>query len=505
MYRGSRLATARTSRASSPYGRSLSPATTAFLAASNRQEHRVARIRRAAVAVLAALALIASTAAIFAFRERATAQADTRVAIAQRNQAVSADVATVANQLYASKPAMAGQLSLAALNLAYSPEAYGSLLNATARPLAGQVAPIPDSEAEVFNADGSMLATSSAAAVQLWHVSAADPTNPTLVTTIRGTSAIDGSPRVWFDPGNSAILAILYGRYISLEDIDHPYRFSAGNQTDTANDLAFSPNGRTIAVGYTNGNVRLWNVADPENPTAISPPFRAPRAPDDAVSRVAFGLDGSILATVSGPIIIPGTAEATETVRLWSLADPAKPRLLPANNLTSTTTMLALSPVGHILATGLADNSVQLWNVSNPSYPARTGSPLSGHTGTVDEMTFSPDGHTLATASLDSSVRLWNVTDPSHPAALAVLGMEPTMNFFASVAISRDGQLLAATGVASPVEGSIQAETWLWKINRQQAAADVCTVGGSLSPPITRAQWRLYFPEEAYSPPCRGT
>ncbi len=505
LYRGSRLATARTWNPSSPYGRSLSPAATAFLAASNRQEHRVTRIRRAAVAVLAALALIASTAAVWAFHERATAQAATSVAIAQRNQALSADVATSANQFYASNPALAGQLSLAAYHLAPTPEAYGSLLNATAKPLAGQVAPIPDTDAEVFNADGSMLATSSAAAVQLWHVSAADPTDPTLVTTIRSTRAIDSSPQLWFDPGNSAILAILYGRYISLEDIDHPHQFPAGNLTDTANDLAFSPNGRMIAVGYTNGSVQLWNIADPGNPTAISPPFRASRAPDIPIARVAFSPDGSTLATVSGPIIIPGTAEATETVRLWSLAHPAKPQLLPADNLTSTTTMLAFSPVGHILATGSADNSVQLWNVTKPSYPTRTGSPLSGHTGTVDEMTFSPDGQTLATASWDSSVRLWNVTDPSHPAALAVLGREPTMNAFASLDISPNGQMVAATGVGSPVNGSILTETWLWKINRQQAAADVCTVGGSSSPPITQAQWRLYFPAEAYSPPCRGT
>ena len=137
LYRGSRLATARTWNASSSSGRSLSPAATAFLAASIRQEHRATSIRRAAVAVLAALTLIASTAAAVAFHERATAQAATSVAIDQRDEAVSAEAATVANQLYASNPALAGQLSLAAFKLARSPEAYGSLLNATATPLAG--------------------------------------------------------------------------------------------------------------------------------------------------------------------------------------------------------------------------------------------------------------------------------------------------------------------------------------------------------------------------------
>ena len=504
LYRGSRLATARTWNASSPYGWSLSAAATAFLAASNRQEHRVTRIRRAAVAGLAALALIASTAAVWAFHERTTAQTATSVAIAQRNQAVSAEVATVANQLYASNPALAGQLSLAAFKLAHSPEAYGSLMNATAKPLAGQLAAIPGSDAEVFNANGSMLATTSTDGVQLWHVNAADPTHPTLVTTIRSTRGIDSSPQLWFDPGSSAILAILYGRHATLEDTDYPYKFSAGNRAATHSDLAFSSNGRVLAIGQTDGSVQLWNVANLRNITAIGHPFRAPGAPDSVeVARAVFSPDGSILATVSGPVISQGTAESTETVRLWSLADPAKPRLLPAT-LTSTTTMLAFSPVRHILATGSADNSVQLWNVTNPSHPTPTGPPLSGHTGTVDAMAFSADGHTLATASWDGSVRLWNVTDLTHPTALAVLGREPSMIIFASVAISPDGQLLAATGIGA-VGRSVAAETWLWKINPRQAAADVCAAGGSSSPPITQAQWRLYFPGEAYSPPCRGT
>jgi WD domain, G-beta repeat len=497
LYRGSRLATARTWIASSPSGRSMSAAATAFLTASNRQEHRVIRIRRAAVAVLAGLALVASTAALYAFNERATA-------IAQRTYAVSAEAATVANALYASDPALAKQLSLAAFKLAPSPEAYGSLLNATGKPIPGQLgANVPGFDAEVFNADGSMLATSSSDAVQLWHVSAADPTNPTALPTIHSTRAINSGPQLWFDPGHTQRLAILYGRHASLENAYNPYRFSAGNLTAPHSDLAFSRDGRLLAIGQTDGSVDLWNIADPRNFTSIGRSFRAPGAPSSIeVSRVALSPDGSVLATVSGPTITPGNPESTETVRLWNIADPAKPRLLPAT-LRSTTSLLAFSPVGHTLATGSADNSVQLWNVTNPSHPTPTGPPLSGHTGTVSEMVFSADGHRMATASWDGSVRLWNVTDPAHPTALAVLGRESSMILFTSVAISPDGQLLAATGIGL-LHGSVGVETWLWKIDPLQAAADVCAAG-SASSPISQAQWRLYFPGEAYSPPCPGT
>ncbi len=495
LYRGSRLAAARAWAASSPYGQSASATASAFIAASNRQEHRGTRIRRASVAVLAALALAASAAALFAFKERATA-------ITQRNSAVSAEVATVANQLYASNPALARQLSLAAFNLAPSPEAYGSLLNATGKPIAGQLDGI-GLNGVAFNADGSMLATSSTDAVQLWHINAADPTSPTAVTTIHSTRATNSSPQLWFDPGRSTTLAILYGRHSLLENTHH-ISFGPASPVTAPTDLAFSRNGRVLAVGHANGQMQLWNVADPRNLTFIGDPFRAPKAPHNiAVSRVALSPDGSILATVSGPII-GSTVESTETVRLWNIADPAKPRLLPAT-LTSTTTLLAFSPVGHTLATGSADNGVQLWNVTNPSRPTPNGPPLSGHAGNVAAMVFSADGHTMATASFDGSVRLWNVTDPAHPTALAVVGRESSMLIFTSVAISPDGHLLAAAGI-SFLHGSAVGETWLWKIDPgQAAAADICAAAGSPRSPITQAQWRLYFPGEAYSPPCPRT
>jgi len=115
-------------------------------------------------------------------------------------------------------------------------------------------------------------------------------------------------------------------------------------------------------------------------------------------------------------------------------------------------------------------------------------------------MAFSPDGHTMATASFDGSVRLWNTTDPTHSTALAVLGREPSMFLFTSVAISPHGHLLAATGIDF-LNRSVVVKTWLWKIEPHQAAANACATGSPRSP-ITQAQWQLYFPGEAYRPPC---
>ena len=46
------------------------------------------------------------------------------------------------------------------------------------------------------------------------------------------------------------------------------------------------------------------------------------------------------------------------------------------------------------------------------------GDPLTGHTDAVIGVAFAPDGHTLATASDDQTVLLWDVTDPARPRRL---------------------------------------------------------------------------------------
>ena len=76
---------------------------------------------------------------------------------------------------------------------------------------------------------------------------------------------------------------------------------------------------------------------------------------------------------------------------------------------------VAFSPDGKTLAAGSADDTVRLWNVSDPAHPAPLGRPLTGAAGYVQSVAFSPDGKTLAAGSADDTVRLWNVERPSPP------------------------------------------------------------------------------------------
>jgi TIR domain/WD domain, G-beta repeat len=46
---------------------------------------------------------------------------------------------------------------------------------------------------------------------------------------------------------------------------------------------------------------------------------------------------------------------------------------------------------------------------------APLSTPITGHTNIVTAVVFSPDGRTLASSSDDQTMRLWNVSDPAHP------------------------------------------------------------------------------------------
>lgn len=155
-------------------------------------------------------------------------------------------------------------------------------------------------------------------------------------------------------------------------------------------DIAFSPNGVTLASASLDRTVTLWDVAR-------GAPVHTIRG-SSVTGAAAFSPDGSLFATAGA---------ADDQGRLWSTDDWRLLRKL--ESARGGMGNVAFSPDGAMLAAGNAWYEVRWWSVSDGALLRA----VKGHADSVNSVAFSPSGETLASGSLDGTVRLWRV--PSSP------------------------------------------------------------------------------------------
>ena len=207
---------------------------------------------------------------------------------------------------------------------------------------------------------------------------------------------------------------------------------------DLVNDLAFSPDGRSLLVGYGGpeqqvGEAWLWDVSE----SAADPLHKFPH--EDDVLSVAFSSDGRRAVTAS----------FDRTARVWdikagtSLATLSHgerlslARLSPDGSLVATASLTEARlwsatrgiPVGapmrhggqirhlqwntegsHLLTAG-DDQRARVWDTRD-GLPAWEPLP---HEARITAATFTPDGEAVVTACEDGTTRLWESAERQHP------------------------------------------------------------------------------------------
>ncbi len=160
---------------------------------------------------------------------------------------------------------------------------------------------------------------------------------------------------------------------------------------------AFSPDGRWLVSGTTEGDIRMWDVATGEVLTVFAEPTEQENL--GHISAVAFSPDRALLA-----------AGTHTQLHLWDVRTGHK--------IFSVSTVhkrgwgiyhdysrpLVFSPDGTILINGHNSGTIQLWDVETGDRIAV----LDGHTQEVETLKFSPDGETLVSTAQDGTIFLWD-------------------------------------------------------------------------------------------------
>ncbi len=193
--------------------------------------------------------------------------------------------------------------------------------------------------------------------------------------------------------------------------------------------VAFSPDGKLLATGDSNGEIRLCQVANGEQIVIC-------KGHTNWVVSLAFNPDGSVLASGS----------TDYTVRLWNVSTGQCLQTLWKHD--SDVWSVAFSPDGDLLASGSDDQTIRLWSVKTNECLRI----LRGHTNWVLSVAFSPDGLTLVSGSDDHAIRLWDI---STGECLKIF--QGHLDGIRSIALSPDGQTL--------VSGSEDHKIKLWDVS----------------------------------------
>jgi WD40 repeat protein len=449
LYRGHRLEAAR-AWADHPHQNRPSFTATAFLAASTRHAHRAARLRRSVIAILTALALLASVTAVIAFQQRGSAQDQRATAQAQRNEAVFNQIRAEAESLRGTQASLAAQLDLVAHRMRPDdPDIHTDLIadasNFLSKPLVGDT----DVSSAVLSPDGQVLATGGQEGARLSDMSERRPVGKPFTTRAVNSLAFspDGRTLAGGVEGNGNNTVALW----DVTDLTSPRPLATPltGHSGAISSIAFSPDGRTLATSGFDGTARLWDMTNRANPRPLGKPLDN-REVGFAVVSVAFSPDGRMLVT--------GRADGAQ---LWDMADRAEPRPLgnPLNTAFADTEVgavrsVAFSPDGRILAAGGFNGLVGLWDVADRGHPKMLGRLLPATaTGVAADsdwvsLAFSPDARSLVTA-VDGEVRLWDLTDPGSPELASQLLGHTGLVY--AVAFDRDGHALITAGEGSPV------------------------------------------------------
>ena len=347
--------------------------------------------------------------------------------------------------------------------------------------------------AGAFSPDGRTLYTAASdASVIAWDVTG-ERRLGAIFPDSRGVDA------TWATVGDAGVVAVTHADgTVRFWDADSGQPRGDAVQGDQKAILAasFSPDGSELATAALGGTVQLWD-------TATSAPGALIRGLPGDANEVAFSPDGRLLAVcvwepgggtihlfdtvthkqVGAPIDvgwgIPQLAWSPDSMRLavssWE-ENELRVYDVPSHGLVwrqkpgDIPEAVAWSPDGARVATGDDSGNVRLWDAVTGR---PVGEPFGGHTAPIVTTSYSPDGELLASAGYDGRVILRDAVTGEQLGT--PLDASPSRYTFAR--FDAQGRLFV---------GSDDGAMWRWDVDADSWRRRACAIAGR---DLTQAEW----------------
>ncbi len=240
--------------------------------------------------------------------------------------------------------------------------------------------------------------------------------------------------RVFYSSDKTEVYAINSQGIVTVLDANTgAVKTSFPGSATYSNVLAYSPDSGWLALGGTDGSVKVWDTYARKSLVTID-------AHTDSVTALAFSGNGDQLVTggsdarvrvwhwndrkllqettLTKPVSILAVALAPDSsyvaisterdARLWSQSKTDQIFVLDTGR-GGASVVLRFSPDGRYLLAGNPSAGLSLWNITNGTLTAR----LPDTQGDTLAAAFSPDGNLLLTTVLNGKLSLWNLVQIS--------------------------------------------------------------------------------------------